>query len=427
MKTCCIGSETRGERDEGVMLGSVVGNGGEGNAGSGGDWPGGFDRVLDSCGRCFCPTARGYQTVYNVLFHLQVRECCESDSFALALHRVVYCWCFWFLRSMMNQPMKRTIVSFCACVGLCLGVQAQPQMTEADFNRVLKEISNWGRWGAEDQLGALNLITPATRKAAAQLVVEGISVSMARTPETQRAADNPQPFDHTMLAYGLGSKGMYAADHFAVAYHGFAHTHMDSLCHFFYNDQVYNGYSRDQVTEKGALKLGIENVKNGIVARGVLMDIPRLRGKRYLEPGEAIYPADLDAWEKEAGFRVRSGDVLLIRTGRWTRRAEKGPWPVSDGMPGLHGSCGKWLKERDIAILGSDGASDVMPSQVPGINQPIHLFALHALGVHILDNCDFEAVAETAAKLNRWEFMLTTSPIPVKGGTGSPLNPIATF
>jgi kynurenine formamidase len=311
--------------------------------------------------------------------------------------------------------------------GSSSSIQAQHEMNQADFDRVLKEISNGGRGGASDQLGALNLITPAKRLEAVKLVKLGVSVSMARTPETQRAPDNPNPFEHTMLAYGKGSKGMFAADHYSVIYHGFAHTHMDSLCHFFYNDKVYNGYSRDVVTKEGALKLGIQNLKDGVLSRGILMDIPRLKGKKYLEPGEAIYPEDLDAWEKQAGFKVSSGDVLLIRTGRWTRRAEKGAWPVSDGMPGLHGSCGKWLKERDIAILGSDGASDVMPSQVPGVNQPIHLFALHALGVHILDNCDFEAVAEKAAELGRWEFMLTASPIPVQGGTGSPLNPIATF
>ncbi len=325
----------------------------------------------------------------------------------------------------MRHPIYLALLL--AVNGGITSLEAQPQMSQADFNRVLGEISNWGRWGAEDQLGALNLITPQKRIEAAKLVQRGISVSMARTPETQKAPDNPNPFEHTMLAYGKDSTGMYAADHYSVIYHGFAHTHMDSLCHFFYNDKVYNGYSRDVVTKEGALKLGIENLKNGVLSRGVLMDIPRLKGKKYLEPGEAIYPADLDAWEKKAGIRVSSGDVLLIRTGRWTRRAEKGAWPVSAGMPGLHGSCGKWLKERDIAILGSDGASDVMPSQVPGVTQPIHLFALHALGVHILDNCDFEAVAFKAAEFKQWEFMLTTSPIPVDGGTGSPLNPIATF
>lgn len=325
--------------------------------------------------------------------------------------------------------MKRfaLLVFVLSLVSTSTCLRAQTVMTEADFNRVLKEISNWGRWGAKDQLGAVNLITHAKRREAAALVQMGITVSMARTAETQRAPDNPQPFEHTMLSYGEGTTGMYASDHYAVAYHGFAHTHMDSLCHFFYNGQVYNGYSRDEVTAQGAKQLGIENMKDGILSRGVLMDIPRLKGKAYLEPGEAIYPEDLEAWEKAARVKVSSGDILLIRTGRWARRAEKGPWPVSDGMPGLHGSCGKWLRERDVSILGSDGASDVMPSQVPGVSQPIHLFALHALGVPILDNCDFEAVAKTALKLRRWEFMVTASPLAVTGGTGSPLNPMATF
>lgn len=308
-------------------------------------------------------------------------------------------------------------------------LQSQPkhEVSKSDFEGLIKELSNWGRWGKDDQLGALNLITPEKRRQAARLVTEGISVSLARTAETQRAADNSSPFEHTMLAFGKDSKGMHSGDRFSVAYHGYAHTHIDSLCHFFYNDRMYNGFSRDEVTREGAKKLGIQNLKQGILTRGILMDIPRLRGKAYLEPGEAIFPEDLDAWEEKAGIKVSSGDVVLIRTGRWLRRDEAGPWSARDGMPGLHASCAKWLKDRDVAVLGSDAASDVMPSQVPGVSQPIHLLTLHALGVHILDNCDLEALSKTSARLNRWDFLLTTSPIPVQGGTGSPLNPIATF
>ena len=305
--------------------------------------------------------------------------------------------------------------------------QSRDNVSQSDFEDLIRELSNWGRWGKDDQLGALNLITPEKRRRPAQLVSEGVSVSLARTAETQRAADNSSPFEHTMLAFGKDSKNPYSGDRFSVAYHGYAHTHIDSLCHFFYNDKMYNGFSRDEVTRDGAQKLGNQNLKQGILTRGILMDIPRLRGKAYLEPGEAIFPEDLDAWEKKAGIKVSSGDVILIRTGRWLRRAEVGPWSARDGMPGLHVSCAKWLKDRDVAVLGSDAASDVMPSQVPGVSQPIHLLTLHALGVHILDNCDLEALSQTAARLNRWEFLLTTSPIPVQGGTGSPLNPIATF
>src|SRR5262249_970116 len=148
------------------------------------------------------------------------------------------------------------------------------------------------------------------------------------------------------------------------------------------------------VTERGAGKLAITAFKNGIVTRGILMDIPRLKGVDYLEPGSPIYPEDLDVWEKKARIKVGSGDVVFIRTGRWALRAAKGPWPVSKGSAGLHASCAKWLKSRDVAMLGSDAASDVMPSGVEGVTQPIHTLVLVAMGMPIFDNCDLELLSK---------------------------------
>src|SRR5437667_9488279 len=150
-------------------------------------------------------------------------------------------------------------------------------------------------------------------------------------------------------------------DLISVSYHGWAHTHMDSLRHMFYKGKMFNGFSQDDVTSQGATKLAVTNFKNGILSRGVLMDIPRLKGVPYLEPGTPIYPEDLDAWEKKAGVRVSSGDVVFIRTGRWALRGAKGPWPASKSSAGLDVTCAKWLKSRDVAMLGSDAASDVMP------------------------------------------------------------------
>jgi kynurenine formamidase len=166
-------------------------------------------------------------------------------------------------------------------------------------------------------------------------------------------------------------------------------------------------------------------MKQGIFTRGVLMDIPRLKGVSYLEPGTPIYPEDLDAWEKKAALRVRPGDVVLIRTGRWARRATKGPW--SGELAGLHVTSARWLKNRDAAVLGSDAAQDVMPSGVDGVRQPIHLLVLVAMGMPILDNIDLEALSEAAAARKRWDFLLTASPLAVPGATGSALNPIAVF
>lgn len=309
-----------------------------------------------------------------------------------------------------------------------LVAQNKHKMTKADVERQIEELSNWGRWGKDDQLGALNLITPEKRIQAAQLVKRGISVSLARDVEKNAALDNGSPFKHDMLQFGRGTEGPWASDNFSVDYHGFAHTHMDSLCHLFYKGKLYNGFSREWVGPKGAEVLAIRNVKQGIFTRGILIDIPVLRGVRFLEPGTPIYPEELDAWEKHAKVKVASGDVVFICTGRWARRDLMGPWSVDkEGAAGLHASCAKWLKSRDIAMLGSDGASDVIPSGVDGIDFPVHLLTLHAMGVHIFDNCDLQALSQTAEKLKQWEFLLTASPLPVPGGTGSPLNPIATY
>jgi kynurenine formamidase len=306
--------------------------------------------------------------------------------------------------------------------------QDKHKMTKADVERQVEELSNWGRWGKDDQLGALNLITPEKRVQAAQLVKKGISVSLARDVEKEAAPDNSSPFQHDMLQFGRGTTGPWASDKFSVDYHGFAHTHMDSLCHLFYKGKNYNGFSREKVGPKGAEVLSIRNVKQGIFTRGILFDIPKLHGVRFLKPGTAIYPEDLDAWEKKAKVKVTSGDVVFINTGRWARRDMTGPWSVEkEGAAGLHASCAKWLKDRDIAMLGSDGASDVIPSGIEGIDFPVHLLTLHAMGVHIFDCCDLQELSQTAEKLQQWEFLLTASPLAVPGGTGSPLNPIATY
>jgi kynurenine formamidase len=306
--------------------------------------------------------------------------------------------------------------------------QPKPAVNAATIDQWMKELSNWGRWGKDDQRGTLNLITPAKRKQAAALVRDGVSVSLSRDVETAKAIDNPDPFEHQMTHTSANPiAGQYCLDKYCVSYHGWAHTHMDALCHMFYKGKMYNGYPEGEITKQGAGKLSVFHVKDGIFSRGILMDIPRLKGVPYLEPGTPIYPEDLDAWEKKAGIRVGSGDVVFIRTGRWAMRSAKGPWDVSAKSAGLHASSARWLKQRDIAMLGSDAASDVMPSQVQGVAQPVHQLILVAMGTPIFDNCDLEAVSAEAARRNRWEFLLTASPLAVKGGTGSPLNPVAVF
>lgn len=301
--------------------------------------------------------------------------------------------------------------------------QPAPSVTKADFDRWKSELSNWGRWGKEDQIGALNLITPAKRRQAASLVRDGVSVSLARDADTEKAVDNPDPYEHRMLEIG--------SDRIAVTHHGVAHTHLDSLAHIHYDGVFYNGYKPDPdaVMKNGHTRNSIANLKNGIFTRGVLVDLPRLKGVPYLEPGTPIYASDIEAWEKMAGVKVGPGDALFIRTGRWARRAALGPFDTSRTArrTGPSGTMIPWLRQRDIALLGGDVPPSVAPSDVPGESGAVHDFALVSLGVHVFDNCDLEALAEAAAARKRWEFLLTVAPLPIRGGTGSPVNPIATF
>ena len=326
---------------------------------------------------------------------------------------------------------SRGVLLLLTVVGVTQIVPAQSSPSAAafrnkkDFERSLSELSNWGRWGTNDQLGALNLVTPAKRKQALALVQTGLSVSLARDVEKDKAVDNGSPFVHLMDRAGTNNPGYSVADTFKVSYHGLAHTHIDSLCHMFYQGKMYNGFPQTGVTADGAAKLGIENLKQGILTRGVLIDVPLLKNVEFLEPGAPIFPEDLDAWEKKTGIKVGAGDVVLIRTGRWARRAAVGAW--SGTFAGLHGSCARWLKQRDVAVLGSDAASDVLPSSVDDVAMPVHQLCLIAMGTWILDNCDLEAVSRAAKQHQRWEFMLVVAPLAVPGGTGSPVNPIATF
>jgi len=319
-----------------------------------------------------------------------------------------------------------------AILALVLASAARPQtlnqkVGKADVDRMMTELSNWNRWGTGDGIGTVNLITPEKRRAAAALVKEGVTFSLAHNTDGQPAPDNGNPFKLRMVNTAANpAAGQFVVDDYEVTYHGLAHTHMDALCHMSWNGKLYNNIPLSSVTDAGATRLAITGFKGGIFTRGVLVDIPGLKGLPYLEPGTAIYPSDLDAWEKKTGIRISAGDVVFIRTGRWARRAAKGAWDPSQ-LAGLYATCAKWLKARDVAMVGSDAATDVMPSGVEGVLQPMHQLLLIAMGTPIFDNCDLETLAVEAARRSRYEFLLTASPIAATNGTGSPLNPIAVF
>jgi kynurenine formamidase len=223
---------------------------------------------------------------------------------------------------------------------------------------------------------------------------------------------------------GTATEG-YGADYFALAPHGYATTHIDALCHIFHEGRMYNGYAAETVTAHGASKLGIHHLRSGVITRGVLIDVPTVRGVEALEPGEPIFPEDLEATENATGVKVQRGDALLVRTGRWRWRELHGPWAPNEGMAGLDASCLAWLHEREVAVLGSDGVSDVMPSRVDKVPMPIHTVAIVAMGVHLLDNLDLDELSVACAAAGRRTFLLVVAPLVLNRGTASPVNPIA--
>ena len=306
------------------------------------------------------------------------------------------------------------------------GPATRPLVTPAEYERWQVELSNWGRWGKDDEMGTLNLITPAKRKAAAGLIREGVTVSLASNANTEKGPDVPCPVEWAMVAATEAN----AADRIGYpCIHGAGTTHLDSFAHRFFNGKMWNGYPvAGLVTlEGGAAKNSILTMKPGIVTRGVLYDMPRLKGVSYLEPGTRIFPEDLEAWEKKTGVRVGAGDAFLVRWGRWARRSKLGVWPIDEGAAGLDNSVIPWLKKRDVALIGweTPGYVPQPPGDLPRL--ALHDFTLTILGIHLIDRADFDALSEAAAARNRWEFMLTVAPLPIPRGTGSPVNPIAMF
>ena len=296
-----------------------------------------------------------------------------------------------------------------------------------EVKKLYDRISNWGRWGQEDQRGALNYISPQKRASAARLVESGEIVSLSLPLSTQSGPENPQPVQHMMLH--AGPPGYASLDFFAIAPHGMAFTHLDALCHVFWQGKMYNGFSEREVGRFGARRCAIDVTRDGVMSRGVLLDIPRAKKVEWLELREAIYPEDLEAAEKLGNLQVGEGDILLIRTGRHKRRAIKGAWdPRREGLPGLDASCLEWLHARQIAVLGCDAVSDIAPSPY-GVEMglPIHVGTLVIQGIHLIDNADLETLSTVCEKHRRYEFLFSMAPLILERGTASPVNPLALF
>ncbi len=304
--------------------------------------------------------------------------------------------------------------------------QDLPFVSEAQFEEWLETLNNWGRWGSDDEIGTLNLITPEKRKEAAALVQSGVTVSLARNLDNEESIDNPCPVDWEMANASPGG----ASDRIAFrCIHGPGVTHIDGYGHRFFDGKMWNGVEMEHTVtmEEGALVNAVLNMKDGVVTRGVLYDIPRLKGVDFLPAGYRVTVADLEAWEAMSGAKVGPGDAMLFRWGRWVKREVEGPFDTWDEAAGLDNNVIPWLRERDVAVIGweTPGYTPRPEGDLPTL--ALHDFALTMLGIPLIDRADLDALAAMAAEQNRWEFMLTIAPLPIPNGTGSPVNPIAAF
>lgn len=312
--------------------------------------------------------------------------------------------------------------------------------TVEDIQQWFTTLSNWGRWGTDDVLGTLNLITADRRLQAIQSVETGTVVSCSQPITYEATPDAFTPSRHWMMTSGEippanSSYGRTSVlDHFFFAPHGVTMTHLDAPGHTLWRNgpdaprTLYNGQPDTLVTMTGAHGgASIDIAGGGIVGRGVLLDLPAALGVDWLEPGTAIHPGDLEAAEQRQQTQVTAGDILFIRTGHIARRRVHGPVDPPDKWSGLQAACLPWLRERDIAVLGCDTGQDVHPPEYPSIGAPVHGVGMVAMGLWFLDNVDHEALLPICRQHERWHFLVVVSPLKWHGGTGSPVNPLAIF
>lgn len=290
----------------------------------------------------------------------------------------------------------------------------------------------WRDVGDAPARGALELLTAERTRRAAALVVDGTVVSCGRDLAVRPGVDNPNPALHHMVVGGdvcgaFGPDALQAsADFVGVAFHGMVVSHIDALCHVFVDGQMYNGHPASSVTTRGARHGAIDIAFDGLVGRGVLIDVPRHRAVDWLEPGDAVGPDELDAVLAAQGVATEPGDILLLHTGRDRRRRALGPWePYRGGLAGLHPECLAWLVAADPSVIGSDGVNDPLPANTHRWSMPLHQCLLAGRGVHLLDNLRLDLLADACAAAGRHEFQFVVSPLRIAGGTGSPINPLA--
>jgi kynurenine formamidase len=312
-------------------------------------------------------------------------------------------------------------------------------LTTAGIEAYLTSLSNWGRWGDDDRIGTLNLITDEVRVAAASIIRTGRAVSLSRPIDSL----NPDPLDSGFalvqrfmtlneVADHVGRQLRYEAvtEYVGIAAHG-SNTHVDGLAHYSWDGKNYNGFAKgDTDSLHGARSLSMDQAEHGFITRGVLLDIAALHGVAWLERGHAVTPDELLAAERSQAVTVRPGDALIVHTGNAAAILTEGP--DGDGLSarqaGLHANCLPFLRERDVAVLGNDGVQDVQPSGF-GVDflRPIHTVAIVALGLWLIDNMNLTELAEACREENRWDFFFAALPWRMKGVTSSASNPVAVF
>jgi kynurenine formamidase len=310
---------------------------------------------------------------------------------------------------------------------------------EAEVLSWLDRLSNWSRWGADDERGTLNLLDAAAVRSATGLVRSGEVVSCARPVSYQRTphsvtgrAGDRMAWKNPPLQFVIGpgelsepgdTTAKYGNDAFLIAPHGSVITHLDAPSHLLYKGLMYNAIPATRLSAAdGAQRGSIEPAAAGIVGRGVLLDVASTLGRDGLAAGEAVFPEDLDACEQAAGVHAGPGDIVLVRTGFRGRR----PDGSLGDRPGLQAACLPWLRERDIAVLGSDVTQDIQPHGY-AFGSPIHTVGIWGLGLWLLDNCELDDLAIACRRQQRWEFLIAIAPLTLQGGTGSPVNPLALF
>jgi kynurenine formamidase len=305
------------------------------------------------------------------------------------------------------------------------------ELSADEFRALYDRVKHMSLQGPADRRGALNNITSSEVVAAASGVWRGRAVSLAAPMESEVALDNPDPVVHQMTHAGISSgpaSGLsFAMDRVTLNIHGNADSHIDALCHVIFDGTLYNGLSPGAVTAAGVTELSIEVASAGIVGRGVLLDIPRVRGVPWLEPGDHVTADNLIAAEAAQEVRIEAGDLLFVRVGHRTRRRALGPWDAANARAGLHPAALELLAERRIAALGSDGNNDTAPSAAENVDFPVHVLAVNAMGLHLMDWLQFDDLVAICEELNRWSFLCVVAPLRLRAATGSPVNPIAIF